>query len=61
MVDQAGMGRIKPRQPARLPDRMDEGTSGHDQVPGRDDVDAALGHSVPGDCGSARDHEHHHS
>ena len=40
MVDQAGLGRVQPRQPARLPDRVDEGTSGHDQVPGRHHLDA---------------------
>ena len=54
MVDQARLGRLEPRQPARLQDRVDEGAPRHHQVPRRDDLDAAERHPVPGGAGSDR-------
>ena len=59
MVAEARLGRLQPGQPRRLPHRLDEGASRDDQVPRRDDLDAALRHPVPGAAGVARDHEHH--
>ena len=53
VVDQARLGRLEPRQPARLQDRVDEGASGHHQVPRRDDLHAAERHPVPGGAGGA--------
>ena len=41
MVDQAGLDRLEPGQPERLPHRVDEGAARHHQVPRRHHLDAA--------------------
>ena len=53
------LDRLESRQPPGLQDRRHEAAPRSDQVPGSDDVDAALRRAVPGHSRSERHHEQH--